>query len=284
MESMVARKMLRTLEPYHAWIYFAPESRERYAALGITDGRMGYFSSRAAPMGAVPAEVVIATFFNFNPALIRRAIPKAWVITTPEKLVAARLDAADAMLRRTVGDAIGSPEMREASELARRAADACRPEGRPLYAGHASLDWPDEPHLVMWHAQTLLREYRGDGHIAVLTEAGLSGCEALVTHGAAGEVAPEVLQRSRSWSDDDWRAAVECLRERGWVNADGSFTDAGRERREAIEQRTDELAMAPWDAIGEDDCTKLRALVRPWSRAIVESGGGLASVFDDEPS
>ncbi|HYZ92884.1 MAG TPA: hypothetical protein VFA34_10900 [Actinomycetota bacterium] len=282
MDPIVARKMLRTLEPYHAWVYFAPEPRERYAALGITDGRMGYFASRSAPMGAVPAEVVIATFYNFNPELIRRSIPAAWSIASPDKLVAARLEGADAMLRRTVGDAIASPEMAEAAELARRAAGACTPEGRPLYAGHAGLDWPDEPHLVLWHAQSLLREFRGDGHIAVLTAAGLSGCEALVTHGAAGEVAPETLQRSRAWSDDDWNAAVVSLRERGWVNAEGSFTDHGRTQRDVIEDRTDELAMAPWEEIGEDACTKLRALVRPWSKAIVESGGGLASVFDDQ--
>ena len=273
--------MLRTLEPYHAWIYFSPEPRERYAALGVTDGRMGYFSSRSAPMGAVTADVVVATFYNFNPELIRKYIPAAWSITSPDKLLAARLEGADAMLRRILGDAIAGNEMREAADLARTAAEVCRPEGRPLYAGHANLDWPAEPHLVLWHAQTLLREFRGDGHIAVLTAAGLNGCEALVTHAADGDVEPDVLQRSRSWSDDEWQAAVDSLRDRGWVNADGSFTDVGASRRQEIERRTDELAMPAWDAIGEDACQKLRALVRPWSRAIVESGGGLASVFDD---
>jgi hypothetical protein len=283
-ETIVARKMLRTLEPYHAWIYFAPEGRTAYAALGVTDGRMGYFGSRSAPMGAVSADVVIATFFNFHPDLIRRAIPEVWAITTPEKLVAARLEAADAMLRRILGDAIASDEMREAADLAHRAAEACLPEGRPLYAGHAGLAWPEEPHTVLWHAQTLLREYRGDGHIVALTAAGLDGCEALVTHGAAGEVAPEVLQRSRSRSDEEWRSALDRLRSRGWVDGDGAFTDEGRTQREKIENLTDQLAMAPWQAIGEESCTRLRALVRPWSRAIVESGGGLASVFDDDPS
>lgn len=284
MDAIVARKMLRTLEPYHAWVYFSPEPRERYESLGVTDGRMGYFGSRSAPMGAVPADVVIATFYNFHPDLVRRVVPAVWGITTPEKLLAARLEGADALLRRILGVAISSDEMREAADLARRAAESCRPEGRPLFAGHASLDWPDEPHLVLWHAQTLLREYRGDGHIALLASAGLDGCEVLVTHGAAGEVEPEVLQRSRSWSDGEWRAAVERLAARGWVNDDGSFTDEGRARRAEIEHRTDELAMAPWEALGEETCAKLRALVRPWSKAIVESGGGLDSVFDDNQS
>ncbi len=284
MDAIVARKMLRTLEPYHAWVYFSPEPRERYESLGVTDGRMGYFGSRSAPMGAVSADVVIATFYNFHPDLVRRVVPAVWGITTPEKLLAARLEGADALLRRILGVAISSDEMREAADLARRAAESCRPEGRPLFAGHASLDWPDEPHLVLWHAQTLLREYRGDGHIALLASAGLDGCEVLVTHGAAGEVEPEVLQRSRSWSDGEWRAAVERLAARGWVNDDGSFTDEGRARRAEIEHRTDELAMAPWEALGEETCAKLRALVRPWSKAIVESGGGLDSVFDDNQS
>lgn len=270
--------MLRTLEPYHGWVYFAPEPREAYASLGVTDGRMGYFGSRSAPMGAVPAEVVIATFFNFHPDLIRRHIPKVWTITSPGNLLAARLDGADAMLRRILGDAIGSQEMKEASELARHAAGACRAEGRPLYAGHASLDWPGEPHLVLWHAQTLLREFRGDGHIAALVEAGLDGCEALVTHGAAGDVSSDVLRTSRAWSDEEWNAAVDRLRSRGWIDGDGAFTDVGRSKRDEIERTTDELAMPPWEAIGEESCHRLRELVRPWSRAIVDSGG-VESVF-----
>jgi helix-turn-helix protein len=264
--------MLRTMEPYHGWIYFVPEAREAYSALGVTGNRMGYFGSRSAAMGAVNAEVVISTFYNFHPDLVRRQIPAVWDITSPADLVRARLEAADAMLHRMLGDAVGSTEMKEAAELARQAAGQCRPEGRPLYAGHASLPWPDEPHLVLWHAQTLLREFRGDGHIAALTTANLDGCEALVTHAAAGDVGADVLQRSRAWSDDEWAAAVERLRSRGWVNGDGSFTQIGREHRDAIERSTDELAMAPWEALGEERCQHLRELVRPWSKTIVASG------------
>src|SRR5262245_33762527 len=146
MEASIARRMHRTLEPYHGMIYFVPEAVEEYAALGI-DGRMGYFASRAAPMGAVPADVVIATFFNFEPGLVRRSIPEAWHIATPDAIVAARFRAADTALRRILGDdAIASDDMRTAAELARRATHGCYPEGRPLYAGHASLEWPDEPH------------------------------------------------------------------------------------------------------------------------------------------
>ena len=273
MESVVARKMLRTLEPYHGAVYFVAEGPDEYRKLGITDRMMGYFGSRAAPMGAVGSDVVIATFFNFHPKLVRDRVPAVWEIASPTQLLDARHRAIDTALRRIVGDTIDSDEMREAASIARRAAEACTAEGRPLFGGHATLPWPDEPHMVLWHAQTLLREYRGDGHIAAMTVEGLDGCEALVTHAAQGDVPAPALQGSRQWPDDEWNAAVDRLRSRGWIAPnDLSFTDLGRQRREWIEQRTDELAMRPWEAIGEGACTTLRTLVRPWSKAIVGSG------------
>jgi hypothetical protein len=269
----VARKTWRTLEPYHGMIYFVPEAVERYAALGVT-GRAGYFASRAAPMGPVPAEVVIATFFNFYPGLVRGVIPAAWDHASPAALLGARLDAADAALRRLAAASVGTAEVKEAALLAHDAATlACeRPEGRPLFAGHAALEWPDDDHLVLWHAVTLLREFRGDGHIAALTEAGLTGCEALVVHGATGDVAPAILKMSRAWPDDEWARAEASVRDRGWLASDGSLTEAGRAHRDGVERRTDELAAAPWGVIGDEGCVRLRELVRPWSRALVESG------------
>jgi hypothetical protein len=283
MDPVLARKMWRTLEPYHGMIYFTPRATEAYHELGI-DGRAGYFASRAAAMGAVSADVVVATFFNFHPALVAAAIPAAWEAAPPAAVAAARLDAADRALTELLGtDVVGSPEMRDAAELARRAAEACTAEGRPLYAAHAGLAWPTTPHLVLWHAVTLLREFRGDGHVAALLVADVDGCEALVTHAAAaaadgGAVTAEVLRRSRAWSDDEWAAAEERLRTRGWIDGDGLFTEKGREAREQIEAATDERAMAPWRALGQEDADRLRAAVRPWSRAISASGLFTASL------
>ena len=267
---MIARKTWRTLEPIHGAIYFAAEAREEYATVGLDDRMTGYFASRAAPMGTVPADVVIATFFNFDPDLVRSSVDRVWDQVTPAAMLAARLRAADRMIRRLAPDAIGSPDTAEASELARSAAlAACeRPEGRPLFAGHASLEWPEEPHLVLWHAQTLLREFRGDGHISALAVEGLNGCEALVTHAADGDVSAEILRATRQRTGDDWLAAEERLRSIGWLDPDLAFTDLGRERRAWIELRTDELAAAPYDAIGVDGCERLRELVRPISRAM----------------
>jgi hypothetical protein len=271
METTVARKMWRTLEPYHSMIYFSPIAAAAYAELGVT-GRAGYFASRAAPLGPVPASVVIATFFNFKPALVEHSIPSAWASASPGDLLAARLESADRQLSEIVGaDALVSLAMAEAADLARAAADVCSSPGRALYAAHAALDWPDQPHLALWHAVTLLREFRGDGHIAALVAEGLDPVEALVTHGATATVPPGVLQASRGWSDEDWAAAQDRLKARGWF-ADGALTPAGDEVRARIERTTDELAMAPWQALGDDDSARLRTLVRPWSRAVADSG------------
>lgn len=270
MDPVIARKTWRTLEPIHGAIYFASEAAQEYAEAGLTDRMAGYFASRAAPMGAVTAPVVIATFFNFDHGLVRRSMEGVWDQVTPEDILAARLRAADRMIRRLAPEAADSAEIAEAADLARTAAlAACeRPEGRPLFAGHASLPWPDEPHLVLWHAQSLLREYRGDGHIAALTTEDLDGCEALVTHAAAGDVLAATLKSSRQQTDEAWAAAEDRLRSAGWLDADGGFTELGRQRREFIEQRTDELAAAPYDAIGVNGCDRLRELVRPTSRQI----------------
>jgi hypothetical protein len=284
-DPLVARRTWRTLEPIHGMIYFAPEAAERYAGLGLR-GRMGYFASRAAALGPVPAEAVIALFFNFEPGLVRRAIPVAWDLATPADVLAARTDAADAALRRAFGGAIAAPELAEASGLARRAAEAAceRPEGRPLFAAHASLPWPpsDAPHLVLWHAQTLLREFRGDAHVAGLLVEGLSGVEALVSHAASGDVPAEVLRASRAWPPEAWAAAVDALRSRGLLTGDDepTFTDAGREQRRRVEDRTDALSAAAYAPLGEDGCARLRRLARPYSRAVVDGGllaGGAGS-------
>ncbi|HVF74633.1 MAG TPA: hypothetical protein VM938_06255 [Acidimicrobiales bacterium] len=260
MDAVVARKMYRTLEPYHSFVYFAPQSRQ-----------LDYFATRAAGMGPVPAEVVVATFFNFAPRLVEQSVPRVWQEQAPAAWHEARLDAVDHTLQEVVVDQAAAVE---AAQLARRAAEACEAVGRPLYAGHASLPWPsdDQPHLVLWHAVTLLREHRGDGHIAALLVEGLDGCQALVMHAAAGDVPRSFLQGSRGWSDVEWEKAEGWLRERGWIDEAGGLTDAGRAARDRYEEATDRLALRPWETLGPDDCDRLRTMVRPFSRAIVEAG------------
>ena len=272
--ALIAHKTWRTVEPLHGMIYFVPEAAEAYARLGITS-TAGYFASRAAPMGAVSADVVIATFFNFNPELVRSAIPDAWDRATPADLIAARFSAVDAACRRILGhEVVESSDMVRAAALARTAAEeaARHVEGRPLAAGHADVAWPSEPHLQLWHAQSILREFRGDGHVALLVIHGLSGLEALVTHAAAGDVPARILLATRAWSEDAWQRAADDLRQRGWLESGDElrFSASGAPRRQEIEDGTDALSSVPYQALGEDGCTELRALVRPWSKVFAE--------------
>ena len=270
MDPVVARKMHRTLEPYHGLVYLVPEAADAYVRVGLRAGRMGYFASRAAPMGPVPADVVIATFFNFQPDLVRSVIPEAWSLASVDAILEARLALVDTALRRILGDdVLASPEVVEAERLARIAAEGCTPEGRPLYAGHASLDYPDEPHLALWHSLSLLREFRGDGHIAALVATENDGCDAIVMHHATGEI-PKRFLASRAWSESEWTASEEKLRARGWLDADNAITDAGRESRQWVEDRTDQLALRCWERLGDEDSQRLRALVRPLSKQIAD--------------
>lgn len=272
----LVRRAWRTAEPIHGMIYFAPEAHERYAALGLR-GRTGYFASRAAPFGPVGPDPVIATFFNFNPALVRAALPAAWGIAAPHDILRARLDAADAALRRACGpDLLASPDVAEAAGLARRAAEAAteHPQGRPLFAATSALPWPDEPHLVLWHAQTLLREYRGDGHVAALLLTGCSGIEALVLHAATGKVPAEILRRTRGWSVTEWQTATDRLRSRGLLETgdEPQLTETGREQRRWVEDKTDLLALPAYEVLGTTGCARLAELAAPISRAVAEAG------------
>ena len=131
-----ARFLWQRLEPYHGLIYFVPEADQHYVALGLDRGMMGYFGSRSAAMGAVPAEVVIATFFNFEPSRVHAVVPEVWQRTSPQALWTARLDAVDAALRRLFGDRLDRTDIADAAEMLRGIVPACRPEGRPLFAGH----------------------------------------------------------------------------------------------------------------------------------------------------
>jgi helix-turn-helix protein len=272
-EHWQARLTWKTLEPYHAMIYFAPEARANYRAIGLNRFWTGYFASRSAALGQVAASVVAATFFNFHPRMVAQFLADVWHLTTPEQVIIARVQAADAALRRLLGDLVESAEVTEAAELAREAAEACPIAGRPLFAGYCALTWPEQPHLVLWHAATLLREFRGDGHVIALMSEGIDGCEAHLTLAATGTTLREVLQPNRGWSDEEWSAAQTRLVKREILDEAGNLTPSGYALRQAIEERTDQLALLPWRALGEAKCTRLLQLVQPLSARIVEQKG-----------
>jgi hypothetical protein len=279
--SPAVARVHRSLELLHALIYFVPEADEEYVATGLRKGRMGYFASRSAAMGPVNAGVTTATFYNFNPDLVAHFLPHAWELATPAEILAARYRAVDRALGRLLGQEADSNAVREATELARAATRDLPYEGRPLYAGHADLDWPDgSPHVELWHAVTLLREYRGDGHVAALLTNGLSGIDALVTHVATGRGFTEpAAKASRGWSDEQWAAAQESLQARGLLDTDGTLTDAGVALRERVEADTDRLSTAPWRNLDDGQIARLTELGKQLSRVVVGAGAFPPGVF-----
>ncbi|GAA3145355.1 hypothetical protein GCM10010466_40510 [Planomonospora alba] len=266
----LARQAWRRLEPVHAMIYFAREAAERYAALGLGE-RAGYFASRSAAFGAASPDLVIATFYNFCPDLVRASLPAAWEKTTPAEVLRARYEAAEAALRRAGIHEL--PGLAETAALARRAAErACEhPQGRPLFAAHATLPWPSGPLMELWHAQTLLREFRGDGHVATLLAEGVGPLEALVLHAAEGTAPAVFLKVSRAWPAQEWLAAEESLRERGLLAGD-ELTREGRALRRRIEERTDELAAPAYGALADGELARLAELARAFGRRVVDAG------------
>jgi hypothetical protein len=274
MDHSLVRRAHFATHVLHSMIYFAPEAEERLTGAGLEAGRMCYFASRSAPMGAVGASVVAATFYNFNQAVVARYIPRAWQLADPAAVIDARFAAADLALTRLLGpDAVASADMTTIAGLVREAVSACRVEGRPLYAGHADLDWPGPPHLALWHGLSLLREHRGDGHIAALLAAGLSGLEAQVTHVATGQGFVSAFARSsRGWSQQQWDGAIEGLVARGLLEADGAFTPAGQAQRAHIEQLTDQMAAPPWQHLGEERTEEVIRIGKAMTRAAMTAG------------
>lgn len=282
MTSLLAGKQCHgALNPLHSLIYFAPEAEEEFTRAGLDKGGMAYFAGRAAAMGVVGAGVVAATFYNFSPALVAAHIPRAWDLTSPGAVLTARLKAVDRVLRRLLGDAVAEdPEVREAAELAASGAEACAAAGRPLYAAHADLPTPGPAHLALWHAVTVLREYRGDGHLAALSTAGLDGLEALITHTATGEgFTEEFARQSRGWSAQEWEAARERLRARGVLDSGGRLTALGQELRNEVEGRTDVLARAPYDHLGQAAVERLTAIGGRLTRTALANGAFPPGVF-----
>lgn len=262
------RQMWKLLEPVHAIVYYTPEVLARAETLGFdTSTRWPtYFPLRAAPLGAAGPELVAATFYSFNPDMVRRHVPAAWAVASPGDVLAARADGAGDALRR-----ITAADVAEAAALARELAEAANTSGRPLGAANADLPWPADDHLALWHAATVLRETRGDGHVAALLTAGLDPVEALVSFAAVGAAPAEVFA-SRGWTDQQWDAATRRLVERGWLTGDGTATEAGHAGRDEVERLTDEFAAPAYRALGAEKVGRLAQLLMPVTMAVVQTG------------
>ncbi|SOD63782.1 hypothetical protein SAMN06297387_112141 [Streptomyces zhaozhouensis] len=267
------RQLWHLLEPPHAVLYFAPETAEELGALGYPaeDRWRAYFACRAAPLGPVGPGAIASAFYSFAPAMVRRHATDLWSTTDPAAVLAARLRVVDRVYRRLLGDRVESPELAEAAELVERAAAAAECAGRPLAAANAALPRPDAPHLRLWQAAAVLREHRGDGHLAALLVAELDPVESLVSFAAFGAAATEVFG-SRGWSAAEWSAAEERLTARGLLAADGTATEEGRALRARIERETDTLAAGPWSTLSGAEEDRLVELLGEFWVVMLKSG------------
>ncbi|WP_114423738.1 SCO6745 family protein [Nocardioides houyundeii] len=254
-----------SLEVLHILGYFAPSVTAKYVDLGLRP-RLSYFAARSAAFGPVGPEVPTATFYVFAPWLLDKALPSSWEAASPEQVLQARHDGMSELMAQVVGDT----DVAELLELTRTVCAGLTRHGRPLYAAHAGLDWPEEPGLALWHASTLIREHRGDGHVAVLLRAGLDPVESIVLNGLfAGTT--QFMQQSRGWSEEEWTAGTQRLQERGLVDDDG-LTEQGVAFRKTLEKETDRLALEGWQHLGLDGTRRVAELAAPLRDAALGSG------------
>ena len=259
-----ARSMWTLFEPIHAVTYFAPEARSAYEQAGLRGFWRGYFAGRAAPLGAASAAVVTASFFNFAPAFVARAIPGVWELVTPGEALRIRMAGATGALQSLLAGR--DAEATAAADLLWRAIGELDFSGRVLAAADAALPVPQEGLARLWQAATVLREHRGDGHFSALAAADIDGCEAVVLR-CCLDLRREDLQPVRGWTDQAWDEALSRLAGRGWIGGDGELTSAGREAHAAVENATDWAASRPWARLGPDATAEIANVLTPLAQA-----------------
>ena len=268
MNSM-ARRMFELVEPIGVIPYAADEPNEAMFALGFTDYWDTYFAGRAAPLGLAPAEVVDALFYSFAPGEVARHIPKVWRTTTPEAAIAARQAGCAKALRRILADHVDAPAFARAAGLLTKAATSAPLEGRPMYAALRALPIPDDVVVRLFHAASLLREHRGDGHIAALMVEGVGRLEAHVLFALGTGVPAERFGRIHHLPAAQLAAVVDGMRERGLIGDDGWLSDQGRAVRQRVEARTDDLAATPYECLEPGELDELMDALEPLAAVLV---------------
>src|SRR5689334_6726451 len=268
MNSM-ARRMFELVEPIGVIPYSADEPNEAMFALGFTNYWDTYFAGRAAPLGMTPPEVVDALFYNFAPGEVARHIPKVWRTTTPEAAIAARRVGCVNALRRVLGDDVGTPAFARATDLLLEAATSAPFEGRPMYAALRALPVPHEVVARMFHAASLLREHRGDGHIAALMIEGVGGLEAHVLYALDMGMPAENFGRIHHLPATQLAAVIDGMRDRGLIGDDGWLSAQGRAVKQRVEELTDDLAAKPYECLAPDELAELMTTLEPLAAKLV---------------
>jgi hypothetical protein len=270
MSSSVVHDVHMTINLVHRLVYFVPEAAEEYGALGVS-GAGAYFGSRSAPMGAVPDEVIVATFYNFSPLAVTSAMPGVWEAASPESLQAARFRVVGRALQRVRVD-LSTEQIAEARALIDPVVAGVELAGRPLAAANAAVALPDDPLVALWQQVAVLREWRGDVHIALLVTNEIGPCDCLVLQVSSGRFPLRIAQVTRRWDETQWAAAVDRLVGRGWLAADGAMTPAGTAERERLEAETDRLCAPIWQPVGDAGAARLAELIAPIHDAMDAAG------------
>lgn len=265
----MARRMFELVEPIGAIPYSFPEVDEAMFALGFTDFWDTYFAGRAAPLGEAPAEVVDALFYNFAPGEVARHIPSVWRTTTPDAALDARLAGCVAAMERVLGDRVHTPDVARATDLLLRAGTSASIEGRPMFAGLRGLAVPEEPRARLFHAAALLREHRGDGHVVALMVEGVGRLEAHVLYALDEGMPAERFGRLHHLPRPQIADVIAGLQDRGLVAADGWLSEDGRTIRQRIEDRTDDLAAAPYEWLDPDELEAVDDALEPLASLLV---------------
>ncbi|HEX7167879.1 MAG TPA: hypothetical protein VF230_12935 [Acidimicrobiales bacterium] len=268
-----ARRLFELVEPIALVTYMADEPTEAVMALGLPGVWDAYFAGRAAPLGRdVPAAVVHALFYNFAEGEVARHIPRVWDTVTPEAANAARERGSVAALRRILGDLADAPGVSRAADLLIKAGSSAPTEGRALYAAVRTLPEPTESVARLWHGANLLREHRGDAHVAALLTMGIRGTEAHVLHALSEGTPVDEFGRVSHLPKAQLAAVVDGMRARGLIGADGWLTDDGRRTKARVESLTDELAAPAYDALETHELEQLVADLEPLAAVLVEAG------------
>ncbi|MEO9323901.1 MarR family transcriptional regulator [Nocardioides sp. C4-1] len=268
----VARRLFDLVEPIGLLPFVVDDPNEELMALGMRNYWDGYFAARAAPLGLVPAEVVHAVFYNFADGEVARHLPWVWGVTTPAAAIAARDRGCVRALRRLLGDAAEGPDVARAAALLVRAATSAPTSGRPMYAGLRTLPVPTDTLHLLWHAAMLLREHRGDGHVAALVTVGIGGAEAYMLHAMSEGTPPKSFGRVHHLPGAHLDAVLDGLRGRGLADDGGRLTAAGAALEQEVEDRTDELAAPPYDALDDAELAELVRCLESFVPAVRAAG------------
>jgi helix-turn-helix protein len=260
-----ARRLRDALEPIAMHAVWCERTNAALADLGL-DFLQGYVMGRASALGEPAPGVVAAAFAVFEPGFVRGLYETARTGLSRTDLLLTRDKATIISLRGLLGGADVAP----VAAVLRRGLDAAEAVGRPLFAGLADRPWPGDPYGQLWRACDLLREHRGDSHVAACVAAGLDAVEMNILTELWLEMPLFSYTASRAWSPDAMQAAADRLRARGLLDGD-ALSAAGRNVREAIEARTDRAQQPILQAIGADLDGVVQQL-NQWSAVLVDGG------------